>query len=231
MIEVKLQQSYAGFDLGIEFCTQTRHLALFGHSGSGKTTILQAIAGLLRPRSGYISLNGEVLLDSHRNIFVPTYKRHIGYLFQDGRLFPHLNVWHNLTYGNRYRPNTSSIVTADAVIELLNLSPLLKRRVQALSGGEAKRVAIGRALLSNPTVLLLDEPTVGLHQSACEQIILYLRSIRKEIGMPMIVVSHVFRDVIALADEVVILNNGAVIAQEAIAQFVDRAKQSADSSP
>ncbi|WP_226469089.1 molybdenum ABC transporter ATP-binding protein [Luteimonas panaciterrae] len=165
-----------------------RVIALSGHSGAGKTSVLNAIAGLVTPSSGRIEIDGRCLFDSTQGINVPPHKRHVGYVFQDTRLFPHLDVRRNLRYGRRKDGATS--FAFDDVVALLGIGALLKRRVTTLSGGEAQRVAIGRALLSQPRILLLDEPLSNLDQARREELIPYLQRVRDETTLPIVYVSH-----------------------------------------
>ena len=187
--------------------------ALFGPSGAGKSTIIHAIAGLLKPERGRIVLQGETLLDTARGVFVPASARRIGVVFQDTRLFPHLSVRANLLYGwRRARPpaNTQNI---DAIISLLGLEPLLARKPRTLSGGERSRVALGRALLMSPRALLLDEPLASLDAPRKAEILPYLERLVRETKIPMLYVSHALDEVARLADRMVVLNAGRVLAE------------------
>lgn len=216
MIEVRLRHAFADLELDLAFRSEARTLALFGNSGAGKTSVLNAIAGLLAPQSGYIALDGDLLLDSARGVRVPTSARRIGYVFQDGRLFPHLTVRRNLLYGAH--PCGPGIDFA-TIVDLLELGPLLERRPRNLSGGERQRVAIGRALLSRPRALLLDEPLTGLHADARSQVLDYLRRLKRELCVLTLLVTHHADEVGALADEVVRLGAGRILDQVPIAQF------------
>ncbi|MCK9488437.1 MAG: ATP-binding cassette domain-containing protein [Xanthomonadales bacterium] len=212
MIEVDLGHRYRdGFGLEIAFQADVRCLALFGDSGAGKTSVLAAIAGLLRPRRGRIVLDGRVLLDSAAGICLPAAERGIGYVFQDGRLFPHLDVRGNLLYGARARRRQPD--DFDAIVELLALAPLLSRRPDGLSGGERQRVAIGRALLSGPGILLLDEPMTGLHRDAADQLRQYLVQLKQALAVAMVLVSHHAGEVAMLADQVVLIADGRMTGQ------------------
>lgn len=219
MIELDIRWKSRDFDLQVAFASPARHLALFGPSGSGKTSVLLAIAGLRRPDAGRIRLAGELLFDSAAGINVAAARRGLGAVFQDGRLFPHLRVRDNLIYG-QHGKNTSDAVGFDAAVQLLGLTDLLARWPATLSGGEARRVAIGRALLSRPRALLLDEPLVGLHREARAQLLEYLRRLRDEIALPTLLVSHQVDEVRALADDVVLLDDGRVAEQLPIAAFI-----------
>ena len=187
--------------------------ALFGSSGAGKSTIIHAIAGLLRPQSGRIVLGGETLFDSERGIFVSARDRRIGVVFQDVRLFPHLHVRGNLLYGWRRSATRNSAAAFDAVVALLGLAALLERRPQTLSGGERSRVALGRALLMNPRALLLDEPLAALDAPRKAEILPYLERLVHETKIPMLYVSHALDEVARLADRMVVLDGGKVLAE------------------
>ena len=221
MIELSLRHAFADLDLDVSFRSDARTLALFGNSGAGKTSVLNAIAGLLMPQTGRIAIDGECLLDTGRGIRVPVAERRIGYVFQDGRLFPHLSVRHNLLYG---APTHGAADPTDfaAIVALLELGALLERRPHTLSGGERQRVAVGRALVSKPRALLLDEPLTGLHAEARAQVLDYLRRMKRELRVFTVLVTHHADEVGALADEVVRLDAGRVVRQEPIAEFIAR---------
>lgn len=218
MIELDIRWRSRDFDLQAAFASPARHLALFGPSGSGKTSVLLAVAGLRRPDAGRIRLGDETLFDSAAGINVAAARRGLGVVFQDGRLFPHLRVRDNLLYGQRGM-YTHAAVGFDAAVQLLGLTDLLARWPATLSGGEARRVAIGRALLSHPRALLLDEPLVGLHREARAQLLAYLRRLRDEIALPTLLVSHQIDEVQALAEDVVLLDDGRVVQQMPIGEF------------
>ena len=217
MIEVAFKHAFSNLALDIAFSSASPALALFGDSGSGKTTVLNVIAGLLHPYTGRIVLDGQVLCDTGNGIAVPVTQRHIGYVFQDGRLFPHLSVRANLLYGARARRLQPH--NFDHLLELLDLGPLLMRRPTTLSGGERQRIAIGRALLSAPRILLLDEPLTGLHHEARAQVLNYLRRLRQELRIAMILVSHQPAEVTALADDVVLMRSGSVVDHVPVMRF------------
>jgi molybdate transport system ATP-binding protein len=197
-IDVSLRRG--AFEQSVRIESAARVLALVGASGSGKTSLLHAIAGLVRPQRGRIEIDGHVLFDAARGIDVPAYRRRIGYVFQDGRLFPHLDVRGNLAYGARGLGDRRFSI--DAVVDLLALGPLLSRRTAGLSGGEAQRIALGRALLSQPHLLLLDEPLSMLDPDRREELIPYLQRVRDESALPMIYVSHVASEVARIAQDV-----------------------------
>jgi molybdate transport system ATP-binding protein len=187
-------------------------VALFGPSGCGKSTAIDIIAGLLPADRGRIVLDGDVLLDTALGLDVAAEQRGIGYVFQDARLFPHLNVAANLKYGLK-RAVGAHFISTEEVIRLLDLEPLLHRRTHQLSGGERQRVAIGRALLAQPRLLLLDEPLAGLDRVRREEVLPYLESLRDRLAIPMVYVSHQFEEVLRLATHVVLMQSGGVVAQ------------------
>jgi len=178
---------------------QARVVALVGPSGAGKTSVLNAIAGLLRPVAGRIEIDGRVLFDAAARIDLPVHRRRIGYVFQDARLFPHLDVRANLRYG---RHGDAARFSFDDIVGLLGIEGLLGRRPRHLSGGEAQRVAIGRALLSQPAILLFDEPLSALDRARREELIPYLQRVRDEVRLPMLYVSHREDEVRRIADAV-----------------------------
>ncbi|WKN22172.2 molybdenum ABC transporter ATP-binding protein [Azotobacter vinelandii] len=185
--------------------------ALFGRSGSGKTTLLRCIAGLHRERHGRLVFRGETWQDAER--FVPTYQRPLGYVFQEASLFPHLRVLQNLEYGfRRVPPGQRRIGLAD-VISLLKLEDLLERYPEQISGGQRQRVALGRALLTSPRLLLMDEPLASLDAASKEEILPFLESLRDRLDLPILYVSHSIEEVMRLADHLVLLENGSVVAQ------------------
>lgn len=221
MIELQLRHAQGDLDLDLAFRSDARTLALFGHSGAGKTSVLNAIAGLLAPQSGRIAIDGQVLLDTERGIRMPVPERRIGYVFQDGRLFPHLSVRQNLVYGAPRHAAAHGSEFA-AMVDLLELGPLLERRPRNLSGGERQRVAIGRALLSNPRALLLDEPLTGLHAQARAQVLDHLRRLKHELHVFTVLVTHQADEVGMLADEVVRLGAGRILRQLGVDEFIAR---------
>ncbi|HTW38998.1 MAG TPA: molybdenum ABC transporter ATP-binding protein [Steroidobacteraceae bacterium] len=214
MIEVQLKKRRGEFALEVAFAASGSGLiALYGPSGCGKSTIVNLIAGLLRPDEGVVRLGGTTLFESARGVDVPAERRRIGYVFQDSRLFPHLDVRGNLVYGERRSPPGEPQIPFDEAVELLGLGPLLTRRPRQLSGGERQRVAVGRALLCRPRLLLLDEPLASLDLARREELLPYLERLRDRLSIPMIYVSHQFEEVLRLATHVVLLRAGAVVAQ------------------
>ena len=191
-----------GFKRHVRIEERARIVALVGPSGAGKTSVLNAIAGLLRPRSGHISVDGRVLFDSARGVDVPAHRRRVGYVFQDARLFPHMDVRANLLYGRHGAGRASPAFSLDSVVDLLGIGALLARRTGNLSGGESQRVAIGRALLSQPGLLLFDEPLSSLDEARREELIPWLRRVRDEIRLPMLYVSHRADEVQRLASAI-----------------------------
>lgn len=177
--------------------------ALFGPSGVGKTSVLEAVAGLLRPERGRIAVDGVVLYDNERGIDLPPEHRACGYVFQDNRLFPHLSVEANLNYGRRLAPAERRWISPDEVIEFLDIRHLLSRTPRTLSGGEAQRVAIGRALLGGPRFLLLDEPLASVDEARREEIMTVIERIRDELRLPILYVSHDREEVERLADQII----------------------------
>ena len=180
--------------------------AIFGVSGAGKTSLINAISGLTRPEQGRITLNDRVLSDAAQNIFLPPEKRRIGYVFQDARLFPHYRVSGNLKYGMA----KSMAAQYDKLVALLGIEPLLDRFPASLSGGEKQRVAIGRALLTAPELLLLDEPLASLDIPRKRELLPYLQRLAREVNTPMLYVSHSLEEILHLADKVLVLDNGEV---------------------
>ncbi len=188
--EIVLHHRIGDRPIALHLETDARLAALVGRSGAGKTSVLNAIAGLLRPDSGRIVVDGEVLFDSERRICLPPQRRRAGYVFQDGRLFPHMNVAANLDYGRRLARRQNRWADRDELIDLLGIGALLKRWPATLSGGEARRVAIGRALLAGPRFLLLDEPLSSLDRERADAMMGMIERIRDEIAIPMLLVSH-----------------------------------------
>jgi len=213
MLEVTCKKRRGGFLLDAKFELPTPGVvALFGRSGCGKSTLVNVIAGLLAADSGHVALDDAVLLDMHRSINVPPERRRIGYVFQDARLFPHLRVEANLRYALK-RAAVAPFIGVDRVVDLLDLGGLLGRRTHALSGGERQRVAIGRALLSQPSLLLLDEPLASLDASRREEVLPYLETLRDQLAIPMVYVSHNFDEMLRLATHLVLMEEGKTIAQ------------------
>lgn len=209
---VNIDHALGGFQLRADFTCEGRLTALFGPSGSGKTSVVNTIAGLLKPDDARIISDGVTLADTQCSVWVPAHKRHIGYVFQEARLFPHMNVRQNLTYAQRFggrgqRPGASF----ESVVDMLGVGPLLQRQPSLLSGGEKQRVAIGRALLSHPRLLLMDEPLASLDEARKQEILPFIERLRDEALVPIIYVSHSLAEVRRLADFVVVMDQGAVV--------------------
>lgn len=213
MLEVSLRHAFPDFSLEATFSAPAGLTVLFGGSGSGKTTIVNAIAGLLMPDEGYIASGGTILLDTKKGIRLPPDRRRLGYVFQEGRLFPHLNVRQNLKYGAWFAGQGKAGQEFDRVVELLGIGHLLDRRPGALSGGEKQRVAIGRALLASPAIILADEPLAALDEARKAEILPYFEQLRDEIAVPIVYVTHSATEVARLATTVVALEGGRVIRQ------------------
>jgi molybdate transport system ATP-binding protein len=212
MLNVQVTKHLANFDLDSAFASDSGITALFGRSGAGKTTLVNAIAGLVRPDRGSITVNGDCLFDSARGIDVPVERRRVGYVFQEGRLFPHLTVRGNLNYGYALALPRQRYVAIKQVVDLLGLEHLLERRPANLSGGEKQRVAIGRALLASPRVLLMDEPLAALDNLRKGEILRYIECLHDEIKVPIIYVTHAVEEIVRLAEVVVLMADGKVLA-------------------
>lgn len=208
MLRVDITKQLGEFTLAASFTSEGRVTGLFGASGSGKTSLINSIAGLVRPDRGTIVIDGETVDDTAAGIHVPTYRRRIGYVFQDARLFPHLDIGQNLDYGRRMNRLADDPAQRKRVVELLDIGALLDRRPGKLSGGERQRVALGRALLSKPRLLLLDEPLGALDESRKLEILPYLVRLRDEAGIPMVYVSHDAAELRQLATQIVMLRRG-----------------------
>jgi molybdate transport system ATP-binding protein len=216
-IEVAIRHRFGAFQLDVVFVAGAPGLtALFGPSGAGKTTVINAIAGLLRPKAGRISVNGRVLFDSEAGISVSGRRRRVGYVFQDARLFPHLDVEANIRFGWRRAAARVPETEVARIVEMLGLGRLLRRKPVYLSGGEKARVSIARALLADPAILLLDEPLAALDAMRKNEILPYLECLRDEAQIPMLYVSHSLDEVSRLATDIVFLREGRVIAAGSI---------------
>jgi molybdate transport system ATP-binding protein len=219
MLSVAVKKRRGSFSLDACFELPTPGVvALFGRSGCGKSTLVDIIAGLLDADEGRVALDDIVLLDSERRLRMAPERRRIGYVFQDARLFPHLSVAANLKYGEK-RAQSQRFVSLDAVVGLLGLGGLMDRRTHRLSGGERQRVAIGRALLSQPRLLLLDEPLASLDAARREEVLPYLETLRDQLSIPMVYVSHDFDEVLRLATYVVLMDSGRTVAQGDVADM------------
>ncbi len=212
MLSVDIVKQLGDFKLAATFESAGPITGLFGNSGTGKTSIINLIAGLAAPDRGTIALDGEPLDDTERGIHVPPHLRRIGYVFQDARLFPHLDVRHNLDFGRRMNGLARDAAHEARIIALLDIADLLDRRPAQLSGGERHRVALGRALLAKPRLLLLDEPLSSLDDDRKAEILPYFARLRDEAGVPMVYVSHDPDEMRKLATTVVMLKRGRVAA-------------------
>jgi molybdate transport system ATP-binding protein len=221
-LTVDIERKLGAFQLRTAFEAGEGVTALFGRSGSGKTSVVNAIAGLLRPERGRVTISGEPVFDSERGIDVPTPRRRVGYVFQEARLFPHLNVRQNLRYARLFSRGPETPGHFERVVELLGLAQLLQRRPGNLSGGEKQRVAIGRALLSEPKLLLLDEPLASLDGHRRNEILQYIELLRDEVRVPILYVSHSVEEVVRIADTVVLLSGGEAVAAGTAEEIMGR---------
>jgi molybdate transport system ATP-binding protein len=219
-LEVDLDHARESFHLSARFSAAPGLTALFGRSGSGKTTLVDIVGGLIRPDRGKVAIDGQALVDTERGLFVPKHRRRIGYVFQDSRLFPHLSVRGNLLYGRWFAGDGGAAADLASVVELLGIGHLLERRPESLSGGEKQRVAIGRALLAQPRLLLMDEPLASLDEARRAEILPYIERLRDEAGVPILYVSHSVTEVARLATTVVILTEGRVTAVGPVADIL-----------
>jgi molybdate transport system ATP-binding protein len=218
LIEIDVEKRLGAFVLEARFAAPTTGItALFGRSGAGKTTLVNLLAGLERPDRGRIAVGGEVLFSADERIDVPPERRRLGYVFQDGRLFPHYSVRGNLTYGRR-----RGAIAFDAVVALLGLAALLERRPGGLSGGEKQRVAIGRALLGQPRLLLMDEPLASLDAPRKAEILPFIEKLRDELHLPIIYVSHAMEEIVRVADTLVLMSEGRIAAVGSVEELTSR---------
>ena len=208
MLKCDFQYQHADFILNVELEMQQQLLGIVGASGCGKSTLLKNIVGLLQPQQGYIQFNERILVDTTRQIHVPMHQRKIALIFQNALLFPHMNVQQNLCYAEKLVSKSERKFQFEEVVELLELKPLIQRKAHQLSGGEAQRVSIGRALLSSPNLLLLDEPLTGLDTHLKQQILPFLKRMKDELDLPMIYVTHHLEELEYLEAETVQLNQG-----------------------
>ncbi|MGL5997454.1 MAG: molybdenum ABC transporter ATP-binding protein [Pseudomonas proteolytica] len=223
MIEVRLQLNYSGFALDVDLKLPGRGVtALYGHSGSGKTTCLRCIAGLERAGDGFVQINDQVWQDSRNGVFVPPHKRALGYVFQEASLFPHLSVLANLEFGLKRIPKAQRRVDLAQATRLLGIGHLLDRHPQHLSGGERQRVGIARALLTSPQLLLMDEPLAALDSQRKGEILPYLERLHDQLEIPVLYVSHAQDEVARLADHIVLLSEGKALASGPIGETLAR---------
>ena len=222
-IHARFGLAHPGFTLDVDLQLPGRGIsALFGHSGSGKTTCLRCVAGLESPASGYLQVNGETWQDSAKGIWLPAHKRPIGYVFQDANLFPHLSVQRNLEYGLKRIPASERRVPLRQAVELLGIGHLLARLPDRLSGGERQRVGMARALLTSPRLLLMDEPLAALDLKRKQEVLPYLERLHDELDIPILYVSHAPDEVARLADHLVVLDEGRVRASGALQETLLR---------
>jgi molybdate transport system ATP-binding protein len=212
ILRIDVAKQLGEFSLQASFASEGRVTGLFGASGAGKTSLINMIAGLLRPDRGSITIDHETLDDTAAGVHVPAHRRRIGYVFQDARLFPHLDVRQNLNYGRRMNRLADDPVERTRVADLLDIGSLLNRRPGQLTGGERQRVALGRALLAQPRLLLLDEPLGSLDEERKVEILPYLVRLRDEAKVPMVYVSHDAGEMRQLATQIVMLRRGRVVA-------------------
>lgn len=208
MLKCNFQYQHADFMLNVELEMQQQLLGIVGVSGCGKSTLLKNIVGLLKPTHGVIQFNQQILFDSQQKIHVPMHQRKIALIFQNALLFPHMNVQQNLCYAEKLIPQAERKFQFNEIIELLELTHLCQRKAHQLSGGEAQRVSIGRALLSSPHLLLLDEPLTGLDQQLKQQILPFLQRIKDELNLPMIYVTHHLEELKYLKADILQLDQG-----------------------
>jgi len=222
-IGVNIHHKIKKFTLDAEFHIQEPGItALFGPSGSGKTTLINIIAGLENPTRGHIQIRDHVIFEHNRQINLPIRQRRVGYVFQDARLFPHKTVRDNLYFGARRNANKLPHDEQEAIIEMLGLAPLMSRRPNKLSGGEKQRVALGRALLANPDILLLDEPLSALDYTRKEEILPYFEWLRDHRKLPILYVTHSIDEVARLADHIVVMDKGKTLASGTVFEMLSR---------
>lgn len=222
-MEICISHRQGDFSLDIAFQgAESGVTSLFGPSGAGKTTVVNSVAGLLQPDSGRIAINDRCLFDSARGIHLPPEKRRIGYVFQDGRLLPHLSVHSNLAYGMNRTPAHQRFVKFDQVVDILGIGHLLNRRPARLSGGEKQRVAIGRALLTSPALLLMDEPLAALDAARKAELLPFIMRLSREFAIPILYVSHAMDEILNLATRIVIMHEGRVKAAGELEDLLSR---------
>ncbi len=223
MLKIDVQKNLSAFQIATKFeCESSGVTALFGRSGSGKTSIVNMLAGLVTPERGKVVIKDRVLFDSDSGIDIPPQQRRLGYVFQEDRLFPHLNVRKNLLYGWKRAPRTARRIQLEHVVEMLGIERLLERHPAKLSGGEKQRVALGRALLANPSLLLMDEPLAALDQARKEDVLPFIERLRDEFDVPIVYVSHSMEEIVRLADTMVLISDGQVEAVGAVDDVMGR---------
>lgn len=222
VLDVEVRRRFGDFQLAARFAAGPGVTALFGRSGAGKSSLVNLLAGLERPEAGHIVLGERVLFDAAAGIDLPPEQRRLGYVFQEGRLFPHLSVEGNLRYGLRLAPAGERHQDFTEIVRLLGLEGLLRRRPGTLSGGEKQRVAIGRALLASPRLLLMDEPMASLDAQHKSEILPFIERLRDALGVPIVYVSHAIEEVIRLADTMVLLSDGRTVASGPVEGIMSR---------
>ncbi|HEY7689464.1 MAG TPA: molybdenum ABC transporter ATP-binding protein [Dongiaceae bacterium] len=223
MLTVRANHRLGDFDLKVDVTVPSRGItALFGRSGAGKSSVVNLLAGLLQPDDGFVQVNGTVLFDSASGISVAPEHRRLGYVFQEGRLFPHLSVRGNLLFGQRRTPAPERRIGFDEVVALVDIAPLLHRRPRDLSGGEKQRIAIGRALLASPKLLLMDEPLASLDAARKNEIVPFIEKLRDSFDIPIVYVTHDLGEIVRLADRVVLMANGAAVFTGSVEDLVSR---------
>ncbi|MGC8491628.1 MAG: molybdenum ABC transporter ATP-binding protein [Syntrophobacteraceae bacterium] len=223
MLDVSVRRRQGNFEVDATFHSEEVGVtALFGRSGAGKTSIINMVAGLAHPQEGHIVIGGRCLFDSKKRVNLPPEKRRIGYIFQEGRLFPHLSVRSNLTYGMHLTPGAERYVEFDQVVNLLGIEHLVDRRPARLSGGEKQRVAIGRALLTSPSILLMDEPLAALDFARKAEVLPFIARLASEFSIPILYVSHSLEEILNLADVMVVLDSGHAAASGRIEELMSR---------
>jgi molybdate transport system ATP-binding protein len=225
MIRVDVALKLGAFDLSVAFENEAGITALFGRSGSGKSMTINLIAGLARPDRGRIVLEDRVLVDTEAAVFLPKHRRRVGLVFQDAQLFPHLTVKQNLMFGRWFAPASEAGVAFDKVVDTLGIGHLLNRHPGRLSGGEKQRIAIGRALLASPKILLMDEPLASLDSERKLEILPLIESLRDEFHMPIVYVSHAVEEVARLAARVVVLQGGRVAAMGTVEEVMGSSRR------
>lgn len=222
MIEIDIIKDFPDFTLSAKFEVEQGLTVIFGPSGAGKSSIVNLISGIERPREGLIRVNGKVLFDSKQKINLAINKRGIGHVFQDNLLFPHMSVEKNLLYGCARVSSGAGLASLEEISRLLGLEPLLHRKPGTLSGGERKRVAIGRALLSNPGFLIMDEPLAGLDESRKQEILPFIETVRDHFAIPILYITHSLTELTRLADTVVLMRSGQVVETGPTGQILGR---------
>jgi molybdate transport system ATP-binding protein len=222
MLELSVKRRQGDFVVDAHLTAGAGVTALFGRSGSGKTSIINMVAGLSRPDQGRIMVDGRVLFDKETGIDLPPEKRRLGYVFQDARLFPHLSVGSNLTFGMKRLPSSERRIDMDDVVAVLGIEHLLDRRPSMLSGGEKQRIAIGRALLAGPRILLMDEPLAALDSARKSEILPFIDQASRKFAIPILYVSHSMEEVLRLADTLVIMDQGRAAAAGSVEEVMSR---------